>query len=68
MRRRGWTARERVREWARWHDRARGHYETARGVGGPNGADGASWDETAGVGRRANRLGRRVSVNRSGGY
>ena len=63
-----WTARERVREWARWHDRARGHYETARRVGGPNGADGVSWDKTAGVGCRANRLGRCISVNRFGGY
>ena len=27
----------------------RGYYETARGVGGPDRADGPSWDETAGV-------------------
>ena len=56
---------ERVREWVRWHDRARRWHEMAQRVGGR--ADGTSWDETAGVGRRVNRLGRHVSVKRSGG-
>ena len=60
-------AQEGVHEWARWHDRARGRYKTASGVGGPDGADSASWDETGGVGHWVNRLGRCVSVNRSGG-
>ena len=57
--------RERAREWARWHNRARERHETARGVGGR--ADSVSWDETAGAGHQANRLGRRVSVKWSGG-
>ena len=56
------TVRERVREWERWHDWAKGCYEMAQGVGGPDGADGMSWD-----GMAANRLGRRISVNRPGG-
>ena len=36
-------------------------------MSGPDGADGTSRDKTAGVGCWANRLGRCVSVNRSGG-
>jgi hypothetical protein len=43
------TARERVGGWVRWRDQARGRHEMARGVGGPDGADGASWDESAGA-------------------
>ena len=50
----GGVDRRGVCEWAGWHDRERGQHETARG-------DGTSWN-----GHWVDRLGRRISMNRSG--
>ena len=56
---------------ARWHEngcmRTAWTDSTGECMSGPDEADSTSWDEMAGVGCQANRLGRCVSVNRSGG-